>query len=679
MKASFFPKLAADGIKKNRQIYFPYLLTCVFMVMMFYIMCSLGFSPTTSAVKGGSYVSECLVLATFVIGVFALLFLLYSNSFLNKRRYKEFGLYHVLGMGKRGLRRIVFWESLFTSVIGLVGGLFAGIVCSKFSELLLANILQSKIDFSLHIDPEAILVTLILFGVIFLILMVKSLIKVQLTRSLELFKTESLGEKPPKTRWIITLIGLAILVTAYVMAGSIKAPLKALFTFFFAAGLVVIATYLLFIAGSVALCRILKSNKKYYYQKSHFVSVSSMVFRMKRNGAGLASICVLCTMVLIMLSSSSCMYFGLQDVASSGFCRDTEVVIHQRDPAMMRSGGEESVLRLYDRHFEREGVTPKDILYYTFASASVVIDGTEVFDENDFGTRGLDVEWNRIDRMVNMILLPLEDYNRILGTDLTLADHEAFVYTVNMEYRNPEISAWGQTWNVKQTLKEMIPLSMQQTSVFPVMVLVVPDISVYDGEMTVENFEWIPLDCRWYYGYNLAEGKEKNVEVYHKIQDLMHEEENYEAGKYTYLKSNKYEEIDELLGLFGGVFFIGLVLSVLFITAMVLIIYYKQISEGFEDQKRFEIMQKVGMTTTDIKNSIRSQILTVFFAPLVMAGVHVAFAFPMIRKILELLYIRNLTLVILISLAVFFLFGLFYAGVYLLTAKVYYRIVSGRQ
>lgn len=677
MRAFFFPKLAADGMRKNRQVFFPYLLTGIFMVMMFYIMCSLGFSPVTGAVKGGYYVSYSLVLATFVIAVFSLLFLLYSNSFLNKRRYKEFGLYHVLGMGKKGLRRIVFWESLFTALIGLVGGLFLGILCSKLSELLLVNILHGKIDFSLHIEPKAIGITIILFGIIFLILMMKSLITVQLSKSLELFHSESFGEKPPKTRWILAAAGLAILVTAYWIAGTIKSPLNALFIFFFAAGLVVVATYLLFIAGSVALCKLLKNNKKYYYQKNHFVSVSSMVFRMRRNGAGLASICVLCTMVLIMLSSSSSMYFGLQDVASSGFCRDTEVVVRQRDPAIMRAGGDEELLRLFDVHFQRENVTPKDILYYSYASASVVIDGTEVIDQNEFGTRGLDTELNLMSRMVNLLIFPLEDYNRILGTDRTLSDHEAFVYTVNMDYRNSELTAWGQTWNVKDTLTEMIPLSMQQTAVFPVLVLVVPDLSVYDEIMTVEDLAWVPLDSEWYYGYNLAEGKEKTVDVYNKIYDLMHEDELYGEGKFLYTKSNKFEEIDQLMGLFGGVFFIGIILSILFILAMVLIIYYKQISEGFEDQKRFEIMQKVGMTAKDIKNSIRSQILTVFFAPLVMAGIHVAFAFPMIRKILELLYIRNLTLIILISLAAFLLFGLFYAGVYGLTARVYYRIVRG--
>ena len=295
-----YPRLALSGIRNNRKLYVPYILSCIGTVMMYFILHSLSLSPLLHETRGGDNLEIILSLGKYVIAAFSLLFLFYTNSFLIRRRYKEFGLYSVLGMDKRGIGRVVLWESLFVSLLGLAAGLLFGIAFSKLAELGLLRAIQSDVDFRFYLSWEAVLSTLLLYGGIFAALMLKSLWQVGRTKPLELLKSENYGEKPPKANWFFALLGLGLLGVAYYLSLSIQSPLKALMLFFVAVLMVIAATYLLFMAGSVTLCRLLQKNKKYYYKKNHFVSVSSMAYRMKRNGAGLASICILCTMVLVM-------------------------------------------------------------------------------------------------------------------------------------------------------------------------------------------------------------------------------------------------------------------------------------------------------------------------------------------------------------------------------------------
>ena len=681
MRAPFFPKLAVSGMKKNKQIYVPYLLTCIGTVMTFYVLHSLSYSPYLGQMRGGRTVETSLGLGKFVIAAFSVLFLLYSNSFLNRRRYKEFGLYHVLGMGKRGLRRIIFWESLFVAVIGLAFGIISGILLSKMAELLLANILNSEVSYAMHVEPAAILFTVVGYGIIFFILMVKSLITVQMTKALELFHSENLGEKPPRTNWILTILGIILLGGAYWIAVSIKSPLSALVTFFIAVIMVIIATYFLFIAGSVALCKVLKSNKKYYYQKQHFVSVSSMVFRMRRNGAGLASICILCTMVLVMLSSTSSMYFGMEDAIEGRYCREGEIAIHLFSFDDLEGENEEKLLEVYGKVFEKHGVTPKNVLKYVYAEAEGLIDGSELVVEG--GPQGTLEDAAVFDKLRQVEIIPLEDYNRLMETNLTLGEGEAYLYETNACYRENSLSILGVSWEIKGKLTEMFPIGENEASVIPSIVLIVGDKHSADPlfQYSEGPYDYHPVSARWYYGYDLGVSDEKSIEVYNELRNAFWSEElsftRNGNGGYSYYSSCLALEKDDFIGTYGGLFFLGIILSILFIAAMVLIIYYKQISEGYEDQSRFEIMQKVGMTKKDIKKSINSQILTVFFAPLILAGIHLAFAYPMIWKILKLLYVRNLSLLISLTIVDFIVFGIFYAVLYKLTARVYFKIVSG--
>ena len=322
MKTLFYPRLAWMGIWKNKRLYIPYILASMGMVMMFYIVAFLYTSKVLQSVSGGDVMQQMLGLGLSVISVFSLLFLFYTNSFLNRRRKKEFGLYNILGMGKWNLARIMVWESLMSAVCSLAGGLIAGIVFSKFAELGMVNLLHGEVSFMLTLGAKAILETLKRFSVIFLLLLLYSLWQLRLASPMELLRSENAGERPPKANWLLALAGVVILGAAYYMAVTIKEPIDAMLWFFVAVIMVIIATYLLFIAGSVTICRILQKNKNYYYKTNHFVSVSSMVYRMKRNGAGLASICILCTMVLVMLSGTVCLYIGTEDSLRTRYPRN---------------------------------------------------------------------------------------------------------------------------------------------------------------------------------------------------------------------------------------------------------------------------------------------------------------------------------------------------------------------
>lgn len=332
MKKGFYSKLAWSGIRKNKKLYTPYLLTCIGMVMMFYIISFLSTSRVLQSMPGGDTMQSMLELGCGVIGVFSLIFLFYTNSFLLRRRKREFGLYNILGMGKRNLARVLLWETLIVAGLSLSLGLFAGFVLSKFAELGMLNILSADVTFSLTVEPGAIGQTLLLFAVIFALILLNTLRQIHLSNPIALLHSGNTGEKPPKANWILALAGFLLLAAAYYLAVTIEDPVAALIWFFVAVVMVIVATYLLFVAGSVAICRILQKNKKYYYKTNHFVSVSSMVYRMKRNGAGLASICILCTIVLVMLSSTVCLYSGTEDSLRSRYPRNINLNTDDQQP-----------------------------------------------------------------------------------------------------------------------------------------------------------------------------------------------------------------------------------------------------------------------------------------------------------------------------------------------------------
>ena len=538
---SLYTRLAWDGIRKNGRLYLPYILTCVGMVTMYYMMSELCASDLLRYMKGGGASHLVLGLGSWVIAVFSALFLYYTYSFLIRRRQKEFGLYHVLGLGKRHIALLCVIETAMTAVIALAAGLAIGVGLSFAVELGLRSTMETEMAFTFSVNRSVVLQTVLVYLAIFALTLLSTLVKVGRGTAMSLLHSESYGEKPPKGNLFVAILGAVLLAAAYVMAVSIQEPLKALALFFVAVILVILATYLLFIAGSVALCRMLQKNRDYYYQPRHFVSVSSMAYRMKRNGAGLASICILATMVLVMLSSSACLYFGAEDSLNATYPNELELTVWAEDDAALP----------------------------------------------------------RLEKALTEAGAP---------------------YGVNV-------------WE-KGTVTR-------------------------DGEII------------WSAAFDTGLPQEQQLALSHDIGEAL----QGTGGAWGYSYTSRAEAADDFYGTYGSLFFIGIVLSVMFVCAAVLIIYYKQLCEGYEDQPRFAIMQKVGMTAADIRRSVNSQLLTVFFLPLAGAALHMAFAFPMIRRMLLIFELHNTGLFVATVLISFAVLAAVYTLVYKATSNAYYRIV----
>lgn len=691
MKKGFYPKLAFDGIRKNKKMYLPYILTSIGMVMMYYIIIFLQFSQSIKDAVQSSTVSQILGLGSWVIAIFSCIFLFYTNSFLIKRRKKEFGLYNILGMDKHNLGIILFWETLIIAAISLVIGLAAGIAFSKLAELIFLNLLKSDVTFDLTVSSQGIGLCAIIFTVINILLFFNSLRQVRFSSAISLVRSEQTGEKPPKGNWILGILGVLLLGGAYYLAISIKEPLQALTLFFVAVIMVIIGTYLVMISSSVLFCRLLQKNKKYYYKPNHFVSVSSMVYRMKRNGAGLASICILATMVLVMISSTTSLYFGEEDALAIRYPREINIDISTLDTDLEKNGQMDNIISDIKNICKNHDVKGTDAYTYLNGMISGMI--------TDDGKVETDI--NRIDNFSNIalgdfssvysfIFIPVDDYNKIMGTSYTLKDDEAIIYNYRnaSRYKNNVISFnRGQSFKIVKETDEFVIDTNAAISVTPSMALIVNDIDnatkglTYNAT-TAQKIENTGINFHRYYCFDTGLSPQHQIELSKDIANYLDGNiEKYRADTssrmFRSLVENREQSRLDFFGLYGGLFGLGIILSIVFIFAAVLIIYYKQISEGYEDQSRFDIMQKVGMTKKEIRKSINSQLLTVFFLPLIFAGMHLAFAAPIIKKLLLLFNLTNLNLFIVTILISFAAFALFYMIVYKITSSAYYKIVSG--
>lgn len=670
MKHGLYPKLAWTGITKNRNMYVPYILTCIGMIMMFYIISFLSDNATVGGLPGGEHMKLILSLGTGVIGIFSLIFLFYTNSFLMRRRKKEFGLYNILGMGKWNLGRILVWECLIIAGISLAAGLGMGILFSKLSELLMLRILGGESGFSFSISWKSIGNTFLLFGVIFLILLVHALGQIRLSNSVELLRSENVGEKPPKANWILAILGAGILFYGYYMAITIEDPIAALVLFFVAVILVIIGTYLLFIAGSVVLCRILQKNKRYYYKTSHFISVSSMVYRMKRNGAGLASICILSTMVLVMISSTVCLYIGTEDSLRNRYPRNIVVDTYSMDEA-----NTSRMQEVIGNVLEEYGETGTNVLHYQYLSFAGFVNGNQIILDPD----QISYSFSDVGNFRQIFVVSIADYNQLMGKSEILNPDEVLVYNTKSDYTEDSVALEGiGTWKIKEHVSDYVDNGTDAMQITSSIFLFVPDIQVIREKvsaMAAQNgkVQYFEHD---YYGFDLSCEEERQAAMADKIQGAVAGFQAEEGDFPRVIVESVAVQRAGFYALYGGLFFLGVLLGIVFLVGAVLIMYYKQVTEGYEDQKRFEILQKVGMTKKEIRKSINSQILTVFFLPLLTAGVHIVFAFPMIYKMLLLFNLTNQPLLIGVTAGCYLVFALFYIIVYLITSRSYYSIVS---
>lgn len=671
MKISFYPKLAMSSIRKNKRMFVPYIFTCIGMVMMFYIIMFLSVNDSLYSLRGGETIRTVFVLGSQVIAIFSGIFLFYTNSFLARRRKKEFGLYNILGMGKKNIWLILFWETLIIAIISIGIGLLLGITFSKLAELGLVNLMGSDVNYNLSISMVSIVRTVQVFGIIFILLLGNLIRQVQFSSAISLIRSENIGEKPPKGNWFIGIMGVLILGVAYYISVTIQDPVKALFTFFIAVIMVIIGTYFMMISGSVLFCRILQKRKSYYYKTNHFVSVSSMVYRMKRNGAGLASICILATMVLVMIASTACLYFGKESAIKMRYPRDINLEFRFNE---LENFSDDNIKMLKDKlssELEVHDVTPENRYFYRSSNIYGMIDGSNI--EIDL------TKDNVVISSLHLIdFISLDDYNKLMGTNETLNDGEVLLYSRRNVYKNDKISFNNRiTFNVKKNIDNFIEIGDSAIDILSSIILVVPDI-----EGVIKSFEDLIdlnglLQMRWIYSFDTGIEPSKQIDLYNSLRDIFINEAVKENFGYEnfYFSSQEFER-ENFNSLFGALFYIGIVLSIVFIIAAVLIIYYKQISEGYEDQSRFEIMQKVGMTKKEIRRSINSQLLTIFFLPLIFAFMHLLFAFPIICKLLLTVSLDDQLLFAVTTIVSFIIFATFYIIIYRITSNAYYNIVS---
>ena len=684
MRAELYPKLAWDGIRKNKRFYLPYILTCIGMIMMFYIIHYLAAMQTLSNMPGGDSMKTILGFGVWVIVLFAAIFLFYTNSFLMRRRQKEFGLYNMLGMGKNHLSILLFWENLILFIISMFLGLLGGILLSKMAELFLTMLIGGEVTYTLRIDMEAFKDTWIIFISIFVLIFTKGLFQIRTSSAIALIKSENYGEKPPKANYLLGIAGIIILAVAYYIALSIKSPLTALSWFFIAVCMVIIATYLLFICGSVMLCKLLQKNKNYYYKPNHFVSVSSMAYRMKRNGAGLASICILSTMVLVIMMGSGSLYVGKEDSLNTRYPHDFTISVDyltEGDSQLYSKEKEDAFYAQIDNVLNNLNVPIQN--KETSLSTNVtglLYNGKLILDPYTVDSANTDT----MEYVTQIYLVSLDEYNQSMDTQKTLNKNEVFIYCIRRTYDNSTITlSDGTTLTVKEQLSNMMNTGESAMLIIPSVFIVTNDIDSliksFNKELGDMPQKYLcRLESSYLFDTDLSD--KQQIELAQEIHKQIIELDSSDNSQYySYSIECKAQERDEFYGTFGGIFFLGIFLSIIFLSATVLIIYYKQITEGYEDEARFEIMRKVGMTAQDIRNSINSQMLTVFFLPLAIAAIHTAFAFSIVQKLLAIFNLYNTTLSLMVTLVTIVIFGIFYGIVYKITSNAYYTIVSGNR
>lgn len=652
----FYWKLAFTNLKGNRRVYLPYLLSSVGIIMMFYSINALGQGIDQGALYGGTTVASMMGLGVFVIGLFAVLFLFYTNSFIIKRRKKELGLYNILGMEKRHIAHILFRETLLIAVCSLALGLGLGIVFSRVLFWLLGLLLGTDLAVAFVIPVSAITSTLGLFGLIFLLTLCYNLLQVKLSKPIELLHGGETGEREPKAHWFLAVLGALLLGTGYTMAVTIQDPLSALVFFFVAVILVILGTYLLFITGITAMLKLLKKNKRFYYKTNHFTALSGMLFRMKQNAAGLASICVLFTALLVTVSTTFSLYTSMDGLLRARYPRNVLVSVcdaNQEAKDMVRSAVNQKSQELglaLENVVDREG--------WNITTARV---------GNTLHTQEVSLETCAV---VN--IFTQSEFERFSGQQVDLAENQVLLFDPANTFPEED------TLNIDDKTYEIVPSDyvMPEAStlaqIYEMYYLVVRDETVVENILAPSGSDTFPI---YSYDFDVAGGDPEDIAALREALgtvDFSGPGVEYEALLFEDSATSR----QSFMELYGGLFFLGLFLGVLFLLGTALIIYYKQVSEGYDDARRFNIMQKVGMSHKEVKQSIHSQILLVFFLPLVMAVLHLAFAFPMLEKILLVMGLANTQLILLSTLGCVAVFAVAYLIIYALTARTYYNIVE---
>ena len=654
MRKALYMRLAAGNLKKNRQLYGPYLIACIVTVMMMCIMILLEGDRGLNTIEGGQAVAATLMFGCIVIAIFSLIILVYINSLLIKQRKKEFALYNILGMEKRHISKVLFWENTYTALISIISGLVLGTVFSKLLQLILMKIIGGDISFNMDISFSVLFFTAVIFTGFFLLVLLMNIRTIRIAQPVELLRGSSEGEREPKSKWVLAVLGAVFLAAGYVMSIMTKDVVSAITLFFIAVICVIIGTYLMFTAFSIVLLKGLKKNKRYYYQTRHFATVSGMIYRMKRNAAGLASICILSTMVIVTVSTTVCLYAGVGDIINNMYPYDVNMKYYpysQQTSEKLEAAAEDTA--------KRQGREIKELYSFSKMSFAANRSGDKLIVDNDTIT-GIG--------SVDVTIITPEDYKRLTGEDAGLEKGEVLIYSEKESFGD-KVELLGEEY---KTIK---------TDEFPKAVFL--SISTANCGIVADSRETAEAILHRYEDTTgqiiINGGMYINLDGTDDEKIAFSNALNNEAADFEYefyfLESRQFVEKEGSYSFYGAFFFLGMFLGLVFIFATVMIIYYKQVSEGYDDRKRFDIMQKVGMTEAEVRQTIRSQVLIVFFLPLAAAAMHVAFAFPMIRRILAAFSMTNVTLFAVCMIGTFIGFAVIYLLVYLQTSKTYYSIV----
>lgn len=677
MSKLFYPKLAAQNCVKNGKFYFPYLLTVTGCSAAFYIILALAQTSSLPEMQRYYYLNMFMVIGAFLLGFFTLIFLFYTNSFLMKRREKEISLYNILGMGKRNIAVVLSFEALYTWVMGVGSGILFGMLLQRIVTMLLTKLLRMDVMFSFYISWTAIWMTALFFGAVLLLTLMNNLRRLHVQKPVELLRGGNMGEREPKTKWLLTVLGVITLGAGYYMAVSTANSMKALEVYFIAVFLVIIGTYCLFSAVSVAILKALRKNKKFFYRTGNFIGVSGMLHRMNRNAVGLANICILSTMVLVMVSSTLALFLGTEDMLSNRYPGDINIDMQYYTSEPFNINKVETKL---EAAVEKQGLKVERMTGYS------VFETTLDYSGGDFIMHVADTYGTNSGRYV--VFLVAEDYNKLSGQNVSLEKGQilfsgADVLKSNIDFRFREYNSDEERVFSFSAAPTPENFHTGEFDVYASVVdyIILPDLDTMKEMKTAHSWAY-GSDSRprlsWKCIIDTDGTDEQIMDCAMKISDadvsgLTGDDEiNWEQ----YVIQTREENREEFYSMNGGFFFLGIFLGVIFLMATVLIIYYKQISEGYEDRERFRIMRQVGLEKREIRRSINLQILIVFFAPLVVAGIHVAFDFNLMSQLLKLFGLVNPGLSIWCTLGTFLVFALIYALVYMLTARVYYRIVS---
>ena len=671
MHKGIFSRLAKQNIRNNKSTYIPYMITCIFCIAMIYMMEFLRDCPTLDqAVRQADEVRMIVFTGEIVVEIFCIIFLIYSNSFLMKRRQKEIGLYNILGLERNHIGIVMFLETIITSIGSLAGGIAAGIIGSKLALLLLLKLLHIPSVLGFYISVKGIFTCLFMFGIVFLMILFLNLAKIHLSRPVELLRGNNTGEKEPAAKWLMALIGFICLGAGYYLAVTTESPIKAITIFLLAVILVMAGTYLLFTAGSIVILKFLRRRKSFYYRTGNFISISGMLYRMKQNAIGLASICILSTGVLLMISMTVSIYFGMNDIMLNRYPYDVDMSVTSIS--------------------EEECQTAIEAFEKTIADNKVPVEKSveEIYLDivcSKNGDQILIKPTNTIrnsDSVLVLSLLNQAEYERLTGISANLNDGEIFAWYPSAVQKD-SVTVDETEFTVKKWLDKN-PLTCGEDAVSDNAVLVVTDedFKKFD-EMRTEMYKGVSSapageDLTLHLGLDITGSETDKIDFGTPVMEVVKDlKKNGGLSENSWITSGiRQQEYESYYADNGSLLFIGIFLGSLFLMGTAMIIYYKQISEGYEDQKRFEIMQKVGLSRREVRSSVRRQILMVFFLPLLMAMLHITMAFPMIRRMLLLFGMTNTKLFIGCTAGTVLIFAVVYGLIYLMTARSYYHIVE---